>query len=156
MKKLSIVFIILFTAAQIYPLTGPAIDFEAVDISGKKIKLSEFKGKVVILDFWATWCPPCIKEIPHLKKLYSTYKDEDFEIVSIALERKPREYALNFVKENKMNWVHVIDKDKGREIATEYKIRYIPTMYVIDKNGEIDASGLRGEKLGQKIAELLK
>jgi len=156
MKKLTFLFIILFISGSIYPLSGTAIDFEAVDINGKSIKLTEFKGKIVILDFWATWCPPCIKEIPNLKKIYSKYKDEDFEIISIALERKPKEHALKFVSDKKMDWVHIIDKDKGREIATEYKIRYIPTMYVINKKGEIIESGIRGEKLGEKIAELLK
>ena len=156
MKKLSLLFIILLFSATIYPLSGPAIDFEAVDINGKNIKLTEFKGKIVILDFWATWCPPCIKEIPNLKKIYSKYKDDDFEIISIALERKPKEHALKFVSDKKMNWVHIIDKAKGKEIATDYKIRYIPTMYVINKKGEIVESGIRGEKLGEKIAELLK
>ena len=156
MKKLTLLFIILFISVNIYPLSEPAIDFEAVDINGKSIKLTEFKGKIVILDFWATWCPPCIKEIPNLKKIYSKYKDDDFEIISIALERKPKEHALKFVSDKKMDWVHIIDKDKGREIATDYKIRYIPTMYVINKKGEIIESGIRGEKLGEKIAELLK
>ncbi len=156
MKKLSLLFIILFISANIYPLSGPAIDFEAVDINGKSIKLTEFKGKIVILDFWATWCPPCVKEIPNLKKIYSKYKGDDFEIISIALERKPKEHALKFVSDKKMDWIHIIDKDKGREIATEYKIRYIPTMYVINKKGDIIDSGIRGEKLVEKIAELLK
>ena len=156
MKKLAIVFIILFISANVYPLSGPAVDFDAVDITGKDLKLSEFKGKIVILDFWATWCPPCLKEIPNLKKIYSKYKDDDFEIISIALERKPKEHALKFVSDNDMDWVHIIDKDKGKEIATEYKIRYIPTMYIINKKGEIVESGLRGEKLAEKIGELLK
>ncbi len=156
MKKLILLFIILFISANIYPLTGPAIDFDAVDINGKNIKLSEYKGKVVILDFWATWCPPCIKEIPNLKKIYAKYKGDDFEIISIALERKPKENAIKFVAEKKMDWVHVIDKEKGKEIATEYKIRYIPTMYIINKKGEIIESGLRGENLAEKIGELLK
>ncbi|MEN8154639.1 MAG: TlpA disulfide reductase family protein [Acidobacteriota bacterium] len=156
MKKLILLITIIVFTINIYPLSGPAIDFNAVDIDGKNIKLSEFKGKVVILDFWATWCPPCLKEIPNLKKIYTKFKDDDFEIISIALERKPREHALKFVADKKMNWVHVIDKLKGREIATEYRIRYIPTMYIINKKGEIIESGLRGESLGEKIAELLK
>ena len=156
MKKLILILMFLFVSITLFPLSGPAIDFEAKDIEGNVIELSKYKGKIVILDFWATWCPPCIKEIPNLKKIYSKYKGEDFEIISIALERKPKEHALKFVTDKKMNWVHIIDKNKGREIATDYKIRYIPTMYVINKKGEIIESGLRGEKLSEKITELLK
>ena len=156
MKKLILILMFLFFSISLFSISGPAIDFEAVDINGKNIKLKEFKGKIVLLDFWATWCSPCVKEIPNLKKIYSKYKDEDFEIISIALERKPKEHALKFVADKKMNWVHIIDKDKGREIATDYKIRYIPTMYIINKKGEIIESSLRGEKLGEKIDELLK
>ena len=156
MKKLTLILIILFISANIFPLSGPAINFKAKDIDGNTTELSKYKGKVVILDFWATWCPPCIREIPNLKKIYSKFKDDDFEIISVALERKPREHAIKFVADNGMDWVHIIDKVKGKEIATEYKIRYIPTMYIINKKGEITASGLRGEKLGEKISELLK
>jgi len=156
MKKLTLTLMILLIAAYIFPLSGPAIDFKATDINGKTIELSKFKGKVVILDFWATWCPPCIKEIPNLKKIYSEFKNDDFEIISIALERKSSEYAIKFVADKGMGWVHIIDKEKGREIATEYKIRFIPTMYVVGKKGNIIASGLRGEKLKEKISGLLK
>ncbi len=156
MKKLILILIIVFISVNIFPLSGPALDFSAKDIDGNIVELSKLKGKVVILDFWATWCPPCIKEIPNLKKIYQEFKGDDFEIVSIALERKPKEHAVKFVAENGMNWVHIIDKAKGREIATEYKIKYIPTMYVIGKKGDILASGLRGEKLKEKISELLK
>ena len=156
MKKLTLILMILFISANIFPLSGPAIDFKASDIDGNTIELSKYKGKVVILDFWATWCPPCIKEIPNLKKIYSEFKGDDFEIVSIALERRPKEHALKFVDDKGMSWVHIVDKAKGREIATKYKIQYIPTMYVINKKGDIIASGLRGDKLKEKISELLK
>ena len=71
MKKLILILIILFVSTNIFPLSGSAIDFKAKDIDGNTIELSKYKGKVVILDFWATWCRPCIKEIPHLKKIYS-------------------------------------------------------------------------------------
>ncbi len=156
MKKLTLILMILLFSINIFPLSGPAIDFKAMDIDGNTVELSKYKGKVVILDFWATWCSPCIKEIPNLKKIYSEFKNNEFEIISIALERKPKEHAIKFVADRGMSWVHIINKDKGREIATEYKIRYIPTMYVVGKKGDILASGLRGEKLKEKISELLK
>ena len=155
MKKFILIITILiipvFAAAQV----SEPVNFTADDIKGNTIELDEYKGKVVILDFWATWCPPCRKEIPNLKEIYKTHKGNDFEIISIALERKPKEFALNFIKEWKMDWVHIIDNVKGREIAQKYKIRYIPTMYVIDKKGKIVSDRLRGEQLKKKIGELL-
>lgn len=155
MKRIIVIIVLIiipfFAAAQM----SEPINFSANDINGNTINLDEYKGKVVILDFWATWCPPCRKEIPNLKEIYKKNKGDNFEIISIALERKPKEFALNFVKEWKMGWVHIIDKIKGREIAGKYKIRYIPTMYVINKKGKIVATGLRGEQLKKKIGELL-
>ncbi len=156
MKKFILTLIILMIAGHIFPLSGPAINFKAKDIKGNAVELNKLKGKVVVLDFWATWCPPCIREIPNLKKIYSDFKNDNFEIISIALERKPKELAVKFVGDNGMGWVHIIDRKKGREIATDYNIRYIPTMYIINKKGDIIGSGLRGEKLREKITELLK
>ncbi len=157
MKKLIlVVMIVFFIAVYFLPLSGSAIDFNTKDIKGNSVVLSKFKGKVVILDFWATWCPPCRKEIPNLKKIYSEFKGDNFEIISIALERRPSEYAKKFIKENGMNWIHIVDKEEGRRIAKDYKIRYIPTMYVINKRGDIVESGIRGEKLKERIIELLK
>ncbi len=156
MKKIMLLMLILIVSLNMFGVAETATDFNAKDINGKNIQLSKFKGKVVILDFWATWCRPCINEIPNLKNIYKKFKNEKFEIISIALERKPSEYAIGFVKENKMGWIHIIDKDKGREIATAYKIRYIPSMFVLNSKGEIVATGLRGESLLKKISELLK
>ncbi|MCP5108018.1 MAG: TlpA family protein disulfide reductase, partial [bacterium] len=124
------------------------------DIAGNKVNLYGYKDKVVLLDFWATWCGPCRKEIPTLVDIKKTYGDAGFEIVSIALERGNDAGAKKFVKENKMNWVHIINEKTGREIAQKYEIQYIPTMYLI-KNGKILATGLRGEALKTKIKELL-
>ena len=94
-------------------------------------------------------------EIPNLVDLKKTYGDAGFEIVSIALERSNDAGAKEFVKKNKMNWIHIINEKDGREIAQKYEIQYIPTMYLI-KNGKILATGLRGEALKTKIKELLK
>lgn len=132
-----------------------AIDFTAVDINGKNVKLSDFKGKVVLLDFWATWCPPCRKEIPNLIDIKRSFKGKNFEIISIdGFERGDDSRAVEFVKQHKMNWVHIIDKRKGGQIAKQYNVMYIPTMYVI-KDGKIVASNLRGEALKNKIKELV-
>ncbi|MEN8153762.1 MAG: TlpA disulfide reductase family protein [Acidobacteriota bacterium] len=155
MKKILLIIILIIIPIFVSAQVSEPVNFSAGDIKGNTIELDEYKGKVVILDFWATWCPPCRREIPNLKEIYKTHKNDKFEIISIALERKPKDFAINFVKEWKMDWVHIIDMQKGREIAKKYKIMYIPTMYIINKKGEIVASGLRGEQLKKKIGELL-
>jgi len=149
---LSILMIFAVSAldAQVYDI----IDFTANDMNGNKIKLSDFNDKVVILDFWATWCGPCRREIPNLIDIKNTFKNEKFEIISIALERGSGEKAVRFVKENKMNWVHITDIEQTTELARKYQIRYIPTMYII-KNGKIAAAGLSGAALKRKIKELI-
>jgi thiol-disulfide isomerase/thioredoxin len=153
-----IVFAALVISLGLSPLSAQSydiIDFEAKDINGKTIKLSDFNDKVVVLDFWATWCPPCRKEIPHLVDIKNTFKGKDFEIISVdGFERGSTDAALKFIKENRMNWIHVLDKKKGREIAQKYHVQAIPTMYII-KNGKIVASGLRGKALKDKIKELV-
>lgn len=131
-----------------------AANFSATDINGKTVELNGYKDKVILLDFWATWCGPCRREIPNLVDIKKNYANDPFEIVSIALERGPEADAKAFVEKYGMNWVHIIDNNKGREIANQYKIMYIPTMYII-KNGKILATGLRGEALKTKLKELL-
>ncbi|MGD2086757.1 MAG: TlpA disulfide reductase family protein [Candidatus Aminicenantes bacterium] len=152
-----VIFLLILTILAVSGLnarTYEIIDFTANDMKGDKIKLSDFNDKVVILDFWATWCGPCRREIPNLIDIKNTFKDENFEIISIALERGSSEKAVRFVKENKMNWVHIVNKEQTMELANKYQISYIPTMYVI-KNGKIVAAGLTGAALKRKIKELL-
>jgi len=155
MKKMMMTSIlIIMTGILLGAQVNSVIDFSAVDINGNKVTLSAFQDKVVILDFWATWCPPCRHEIPNLVDIKNTFKNKPFEIISIALERGSDAAAIEFVKQNNMNWVHIIDQTVGRKLAEDYKIMYIPTMYVI-KGGKIVATGLRGLELKNKLNQLL-
>ncbi|MEK4884787.1 TlpA disulfide reductase family protein [Bacillus sp. FSL W8-0223] len=114
-----------------------APDFELRSISGNKVKLSDFRGKTVILNFWATWCPPCRAEIPEIQKFYEDKKNNNVEILAVNLTNS--ESSLNavkeFVKDKGMTFTIVLDK-KG-ETSNLYSIITIPTSYIIDKNGNI-------------------
>ncbi|WP_416826533.1 redoxin domain-containing protein [Ectobacillus polymachus] len=112
-------------------------DFELPSISGKKMKLSDFRGKVVILNFWATWCPPCKAEIPEFVKFYEMKKNENVEIVGVNLTKSESNpgSVMDFVKNNSMTFPILLD-EKG-EIGQLYQMMTIPTSYIIDKNGVI-------------------
>ncbi len=114
---------------------GAAPDFVLKDLEGKDVKLSDFKGKVMILDFWATWCPPCRKEIPHFKELYDKYKAQGLEIIGVALDQEGVSIVKPFAESNKINYICLIGNEK---VVQDYGgIRGIPTTFVIDKNGNI-------------------
>lgn len=130
-------------------------DFKAKDITGQTVSLSGLKGKVVLLDFWATWCPPCRAEVPKLLEIHKSFQDKKFVLLSVSLDRDLAA-ARTFVADKKMEWVHVIDAAAGPELANQYGIEYIPATFVIDRQGKLAASGLRGAALKEKIAALLK
>ena len=154
--SLLIAMLILATAPSVQAQAGDEPpDFSAKDISGRALKLSDFKGKVVLLDFWATWCPPCRVEVPSLLEIFRKFKDKEFVLISVSLDRD-LQAARQFVKDKGMGWVHIIDQEAGRAIAGLYEVEYIPSTFVIGRQGKIEARQLRGDELKGKIAELLK
>jgi peroxiredoxin len=156
-NKLLIVFLLLILSANLQTKGASALppDFEAKDITGQSVKLSDFKGKVVLLDFWATWCPPCRIEIPNLLEIYRQFKNKNFVLFSVSLDRNIP-LARQFVKEKEMNWLHVIDSESSGRIAALYEIEYIPATFIIDGKGNIVARNLRSAELKNTIANLLK
>jgi len=125
------------------------------DTAGKPIDLAAYKGKVVLLDFWATWCGPCIGELPNVIAAYEKYHAKGFEIVGISLD-EDRAAFEKFIVDRKMTWRHQFDgKGWKNECAVAYGIQSIPATYLIDQDGKIVAMGLRGEQLGQRLARLL-
>ncbi len=117
--------------------------------------LSSLEGKVVLIDFWASWCKPCIQTIPKLKKLYSKYNDQGFEIYGVSLDKK-RGSWVNAIEKHGMDWVHVSDlKYFNSAAAQKYKVKSIPFTVLVDREGKIIASGLRGRELVKKIEEVM-
>ncbi len=115
----------------------PAPNFELPDVNGKKVRLSDFKGKVIILDFWATWCPPCRAEIPGFIELYNKYKDKGVVVIGISLDEGGLRDVLPFIREFGVNYPILIGNYK---VTQDYGgIRGIPTTFVIDKKGNIRA-----------------
>lgn len=129
---------------------------------GEKIALSSLQGKLVLVDFWASWCTPCRKENPELVKLYNKYRDTEFvngsgfEIYSVSLDRNKKAW-LNAIEQDKLSWpAQVSDLVGARtQSALDYGIQVIPASFLLDKNGVIIGVNLRGEKLSQTIAELV-
>ena len=125
------------------------------DPQGDTIRLSSTRGKVVLLDFWASWCNPCRKENPNLVKAYNTYHDKGFEIFQVSLDKTKDAWLEGIRKDNLEKWIHVSDIKYWNSIVVPlYKFEVIPTNYLLDKDGRIIASNLRGEDLNRKLAEI--
>ncbi len=137
---------------------GIAPDFTLPTPDGKTISLSSLRGHIVLLDFWATWCGPCLREMPNVKKLYDLYHDKGLEILGVALdEKKDEELWKKMIVDRGMSWNHGSSlQGWDCPVAKTFNVTAIPRMYIIDKEGKIIAQDLRGEKLQEKMAELFK
>jgi len=123
------------TAAAKKAGSKTAPEFSLKDLSGAEKKLSDFKGKVLIIDFWATWCPPCRNEIPHFVSLYNQYKSEGLEIIGVALDQNPRNALPGFIKDNGINYTILLGNSKVCDLYGG--VSAIPTTFIIDKAGNI-------------------
>lgn len=132
-----------------------ALDFTQQSIEGKPIKLSSFRGKYVLLEFWASWCGPCRGENPNLRQQYQLYRNRGLEIIGVSLDHDKQAWKQAIGKDQ-LPWIHVSDlKGWKNEVSTSYGIMGVPANFLIDPNGKIVAQNLRGEALNKKLAEVL-
>lgn len=130
-------------------------DFNVKDTDGKALTLANYKGKVVLIDFWATWCGPCVQELPNVLKAYEKHHAAGFEIIGISLDNQA-EKLEKFVKDKNMPWPQFFDgKGWQNELAEKYGVNSIPATYLLDRDGKIIGKGLRGEKLEEAVAAAL-
>lgn len=131
------------------------LDFTVKDIKGDSIKLSSLKGKVLILDFWASWCGPCRFANKHLAKLYSKYKDKGLEILSVSLDDELKDWKKAVTKD-KITWMNGIDLGGWDALAAiKWQVDALPSSFVVNKNGDVVAINPEKDELEKKIKQLL-
>ena len=135
--------------------TGSMIaDFEIVQTDGKVVKLSDLRGKPVLIHFWGSWCGPCRQENPMLSDLYKTYHDKGLEIISIAIERNPDGWA-KAIERDGINWpMHVMESGNfDGALATQFNVHAIPALFLVNKSGALMASNPSIPVLGRMVME---
>ncbi|HUR65614.1 MAG TPA: TlpA disulfide reductase family protein [Chitinophagaceae bacterium] len=153
---LSVNFFLITAAYAQPPRQGQmASDIALPTVKGDTVRLSSLKGKVVLLDFWASWCGPCRAANRGLTKLYGKFKDKGFEIYSVSLDDE-KDAWVKAIRQDKINWLQVIEKG-GWETATakKWEIYALPTSYLIDKDGRLVAMDLEGKQLEKALKDML-
>jgi peroxiredoxin len=126
------------------------------DINGNQIKLSSFKGKYVLVDFWASWCLPCRRENPNVVQAYNKYKNKNFTILGVSLDKEKDDWVHAIQKDN-LSWTQISDLREWNSAAVStYNFTGIPFNVLIDPEGKIIAQSLRGDELDQKLSEILR
>jgi len=133
-----------------------APEFVLPDVNGKMIRLSSFRGKYILLDFWASWCGPCRQESPNVVKAYNKYKGKNFDIFSVSLDDNKDKW-LNAIQKDGLTWTHVSDLHAWESsVVRLYQVEGIPATFLLDPKGVVIARDLRGNELEEKLEELLK
>ena len=133
-----------------------APEFSLPDTVGVSVSLSDFRGKYVLLDFWASWCPPCRRENPNVVKAFNEYKDKNFTIVGISLDKDKSKW-MKAIADDNLAWTHLSDlKYWDSEIPALYGVRGIPANVLLDPDGVIVAKNITGEDLHKKLKEVIK
>lgn len=145
-------------AAKATAIGKVAPDFTQNDTLGKPVALKDFRGKYVLIDFWASWCVPCRKENPAVVKAFETFKDKNFTVLSVSLDQPgAKDKWLKAIHDDGLTWTHVSDLNWwDNAVSRQYDIRSIPANYLLGPDGVILAKNLRGEALHKKLEEVLQ
>jgi peroxiredoxin len=133
----------------------PAPAFAAEDLKGQPIRLAAYRGKFVLIDFWATWCAPCISELPRLQAAYRTYHDGGFEIISISLDENKTAVA-DFARVRSLPWPQLHNASSSADLVEAFGVITIPAVYLVDPEGTIVRLDLRGKSLDETLSRLIK
>ena len=136
-------------------MIGQPVDFQFTAVDGSSVDLRTLRGKVVLVDFWASWCPDCIREMPAIRQTYQKYKDRGFAVVGISLD-KDAQALSNFVARKLIPWPQYFDgKGWENDFATKYGVHAIPEMWLINQRGEVVSTDISVDELDQKIEQLM-
>jgi peroxiredoxin len=133
----------------------PAPAFTTVNINGSPVRLADFRGKYVLVDFWATWCAPCLSELPRLQSAYRTYKAAGFEIIGVSLDEN-KAAVVDFTKVRNIPWPQVHNSSSSADLVEAFGVITIPAVYLIDPEGVIVRLDLRGKALEDTLSRLMK
>ncbi len=142
-------------ARKKYAVGATFPDFNEKDLEGKPLSIANYKGKLVLVDFWATWCGPCVGELPNVLKTYEKYHSKGFEIIGVSLDND-RDKLTQFIKDKGVTWRQYFDgKGWQNKLARQYGIDSIPATFLLDGTGKILARDLRGEELATEVGQRL-
>ncbi|MNK03732.1 Thiol-disulfide oxidoreductase ResA [compost metagenome] len=152
-------FAALIEASKSTAVGRMAPEFAQMNTENKAVKLSDYRGKYVLVDFWASWCGPCRAENPKVLKAYNAFKDKNFTVLGVSVDQeRDREKWLKAIKDDGMPWMQLVDPnhDDPKGAGNLYAIKAIPSNFLIDPQGKIIAKNLRGDALEKKLAEVIK